>query len=519
MARARSTTALLRIMARLLADERRQRGLEPRRGVSRRAFLGGALGAAGVVACGGTDKPLSAAPSPGPSGPVLVIGGGTAGLVCAYRLQQAKVPVRLIEASDRPGGRMFSDRKTFGPTQHCELGGELIDTGHATMHALVKELGLTLDDLEAESEGLEPTYHFGGKSHSHKDVTEALRPAAAAMTKDLDALEDYEDVPYQSGKLTQELDLLSIDDWLKSRGVSGVAADLLRVAFTTELGLEPDELSCIVMLEMFSLEGDKMELFGESDERYRVRGGNDQIPRLLADKLGDVVQYGSRLTALRRASDGRLEATLEGAGGGTLTSERVVLALPFSLLRAVEVDDSVGLSDRKKKAIAELGYGTNAKLMLGFSSRFWRDAKKNGEIFGDGRYQSTWDTSHMQEGAEGILTVYTGGKPGVDIGQGTPEAARDATLEALAPVLPGAKEAHNGKLARFHWPTSPLALGSYSTFKVGQLTAFGGVESEIEGKNLHFAGEHTSLEAQGFMEGAAESGERAAREVIEALGG
>jgi monoamine oxidase len=531
MARAKSTTALLEIMGRLLADERRARGLGPlsrgrRRGLSRRAFLGGALGAAGVAACGGPERPPTVAPHgkpteplpSGPSGPVIVVGAGTAGLVCAYRLQQAKVPVRLIEASTRPGGRMFSDSKTFGPELTCELGGELIDSNHETMQALVKELGLTLDDLKPEGQDLHPVFHFGGKSHSEKDITEALRPAAAAMTKDLESLTDYEDTPYESGKLTQELDAMSIDAWLKARGITGLAGDLVRVAFTTELGLEADELSCIIMFEMFRLQGDKLELFGDSDERYRIAGGNDQVPRILAERLGNVVEYESRLESLRRGADGRLELGFAGPVG-SVTSERVVLALPFSLLRQVPIHDSVGLSERKKRSIAELGYGTNSKLMLGFKSRFWNETKKNGEFFGDGAYQSGWDTSRLQPGTEGILTVYTGGKRGVAIGEGTPEAARDAMLDALAPVFPGAGKASNGKVARFHWPSSPLALGSYSTFKVGQLTAFGGVESEVEGKNLHFAGEHTSLDFQGFMEGAAESGERAAREVIEALRG
>lgn len=523
MARAKSTRALLKIMGRLLADERQARGVVARGRISRRAFLGGAAGAAGLAACGGPEKPPAVAPAnPPPSAsttPVIVVGGGTAGLLCAYRLQQANVPVRLIEASNRPGGRMFSDRETFGPDLTCELGGELVDTNHETMHALVKELGLTLDDLKAEGEALEPVFHFGGKSYSEHEITEALRPAAAAMAQDLESLEDYEDVPYESGEVTRALDAMSIDAWLKARGIEGVAADLLRVAFVTELGLEADELSCVIMLEMFSLEGDKLALFGDSDERYRIRGGNDQVPRILAEKLGDVVEYETRLVAIRRAADGRLDLTLEGASAGTVTSDRVVLALPFSLLRRVEIDDSVGLSERKKRSIAELGYGTNAKLMVGFSNRLWVEQKKNGEFFGDGAYQSGWDTSRMQPGTEGILTVYTGGKPGVAIGAGTPEAARDAMTDALEPLFPGAAKAANGKVARFHWPSSPLALGSYSTFKVGQLTAFGGVESEIEGKNLHFAGEHTSLDFQGFMEGAAESGERAAREVIEALRG
>lgn len=517
MARALSTRILARIMGHLIVEERARRG-RSRGGLTRRGFLAGAASTVGLAACGGAPTPPPAAPPGAARTPVVVVGAGTAGLVCAYRLQQASIPVVVLEASRRPGGRMHSDRSTFGPDLVCELGGEFVDTGHVTIQALAKELGLTLDDVKAPAAGLGPVFHFGGQAHAEADVVAALRPAASALTADMEGI-DLGDVPYQSGPKARALDAMSIDAWLKARGVTGLGADILRLAFTTELGLEPDELGVITMLQMFSLEGDTLDMYGESDERFHVRGGNDQIPRKLAERLGERVEYGRRLTALRRLADGRTSVLTEGDGGAReIAAERVVLTLPFTMLRGVDLDPGLGFSERKVRSIRELGYGTNAKLMLGFASRPWEAARKSGESFTDRSIQSTWDTSRSQTSPSGILTVFTGGKLGLALGEGDPITRRDAALADLDVLLPGTKAASDGRVARFHWPTSPLVMGSYAAFKVGQLTAFGGAEGEPEG-NVHFAGEHTSLEAQGFMEGAAESGERAAREVVEALGG
>jgi monoamine oxidase len=156
--------------------------------------------------------------------------------------------------------------------------------------------------------------------------------------------------------------------------------------------------------------------------------------------------------------------------------------------------------------------------MAGFSSRPWREVhKSNGETFTDRPYQATWETSRLQPGKSGILTNFTGGARGVAIGEGTPDQRLADFLGQLDGVFPGAKAASNGLVARMHWPTSPLVLGSYASYKVGQYTKFAGAE-QTRFKNVHFCGEHTSLEAQGYMEGGAATGAMAAAEIAKDLG-
>jgi monoamine oxidase len=168
------------------------------------------------------------------------------------------------------------------------------------------------------------------------------------------------------------------------------------------------------------------------------------------------------------------------------------------------------------KAIQELGYGTNAKLMVGYKSRLWQEANSDGSTYTDLPYQNTWDTSLGQPGKSGIITNFTGGKQGLEVGKGSPESQAANFVEQFDKVFPGSKAAYNQKAVRFHWPSYPFTLGSYACYKPGQYTAFRGAEGEAVG-NLHFAGEHTSLESQGYMNGASESGERVAQEILESV--
>ncbi|MCL4807397.1 MAG: FAD-dependent oxidoreductase, partial [Thermoanaerobaculia bacterium] len=189
----------------------------------------------------------------------------------------------------------------------------------------------------------------------------------------------------------------------------------------------------------------------------------------------------------------------------------------FTLLRDVRLD--VPLTPRKKRAIAELGYGTNAKLMTGWSRREWRLSHgSTGTVMTDAGFQIAWETSRAQNGSAGVLTNFTGGAEGLAAGLGTAAERAVELAGRLDGIFPGISAHHRlAQAVRFHWPTHEWTRGSYACYRVGQITAFGGAEAEPEGR-VFFAGEHTSSDFQGFMEGACESGERAAKEVLAAMG-
>ncbi|MCU0657377.1 MAG: FAD-dependent oxidoreductase [Polyangiaceae bacterium] len=479
------------------------------------AGTGGEGGSAGQSGQGGEGGG-----GPGKDAKVVIVGAGLAGLHCAVRLGELGVEATVYEGSKRAGGRIFSERTIFPDGMSCELGGELIDTGHITMIDLCKEFSLDLLDYQTDDAALRKSWpYFDGKTLTDQEVLAAFEPIAAEIDKALATLTDQEDLWVYHDKPNggEALDAMSLGQWLDKINATGPIRKLLEVAYLIEFGLEVDETNALNMLFLISTELEKFEIFGVSDERFRVAKGNDALTDALAAKLspGQLV-FEHRLTALKLLEDKRYQLTFDKGGSVVqVEADRVVLALPFTTLREVQID--APLSEPKKKAIAELGYGTNAKLMVGFSSRVWRDKGSNGETFVDLAYQSSWETSRLQPGPSGIITNFTGGDQGVAVGNGTPESQRDAFVDEFDKVFPGVKAASNGKVARMHWPTVPLAKGSYAAYRVGQYTQLCGAEGLPE-EGIFFCGEHTSLEAQGYMEGAAESGARAAVEVAEALG-
>jgi monoamine oxidase len=160
--------------------------------------------------------------------------------------------------------------------------------------------------------------------------------------------------------------------------------------------------------------------------------------------------------------------------------------------------------------------GTNSKLHLQFNARHWNSLGSNGETYADTGYQNTWEVSRGQPGAAGILVDYTGGTIGNSFGSGTPASRAQQFLGQIEPVLPGITPRWNGRATVDYWAANPLTKGSYSYWKVGQYTKFAGAEREAVG-TCHFAGEHTSVDNQGYLEGAVETGQRAADEILAAL--
>ncbi|TVP57505.1 MAG: FAD-binding protein [Gemmatimonadales bacterium] len=485
--------------------------------LSRRRFVGLSSAAIATVALQGCT-PIFRRSS---DEPVLIIGAGIAGLSAGYRLRQAGVPVRIIEAQNRTGGRMLSLRNYFADGQVAELGGELVDTNHVHMHALAAELGIEFNDLAQDDPSKEEVYFFGGQRYSEAEVVEAFLPVARRIQAALEELDGDGDVTWADPLNGERLDRMSIAEWFDGAEVTGWIRTLLDVAYTTEYGLEIDRQSALNFLLMIDPEPDPVgpfHIFGESDERFHVRGGNDRITQALAERVEDAIELETRLEAVRMRSDGAYVASLRrGETAFEASARHLILALPFTLLRQVQLD--LELPPVKRRAIEELGYGTNAKLMVGFSDRLWRtDYDANGATLSDLPFQLTWETSRLQDGDAGILTNFTGGDHGVSVGRGSASEQATALVTDLEQVYPGIRATREGmREARFHWPSHPWTLGSYASYLTGQWTGFRGEEGRPVGR-LYFAGEHCSPEAQGFMEGGLETGEAAAADILSDMG-
>ncbi len=456
-----------------------------------------------------------------PAAKVVVIGAGIAGLHCAYRLSKAGVDVTLYEAQERVGGRMWTGRGILPGNLQFEIGGELIDSNHATMLALAEELGITLDDRWAvEPAGMtRETWFVSGARVTNETLLTQTVAISAALTAQVDAAET-DDAAFE------RLDATPLSAWLDEHVPRATAAELhevLRVAFVGEFGLEAEEQSALNLLYLFGYDrADEFLIFGDSDERWHTHDGNDTFPTKLAEALHPgQLQQGTVLRSVAGPAEGpyvlMLESIHSGGESFEVQADHVVFALPFTLLRRVDLT-ALALSDEKRTIIAELGYGTNAKVMGHFTSRPWWDLHaESGLLTTDLGAQQGWDSTIGQTGVTGgVWTNFLGGAQGVASGEGTPAAWFTGVAAQLETVWPGSRAAFSGQAERMHWPTFAWSQGSYTCYRPGQW-AFWSTEGVREG-NVHFCGEHTSIDFQGWMEGAAETGGLVATEVLGDLG-
>lgn len=457
---------------------------------------------------------------------VVIVGGGLAGLAAAYALSRAGVAADLFEGSGRLGGRCLSERHAFADAQVAERGGELIDTPHESIRALAADLGLELDDLTAsEAPGAQPRFFLDGAPYAMSDVERdfaAVRPRLAA---DADLLGDDMPTWRTITPAQRQLDRMSARQWIDARVPGGMQSRfgrLLANAYTEELGGDPDEINAITVVSLLAgSPADRFSPYEESDQRYHVRGGNDLIVSRLAERVSGQIATGTRLMALARRSDGRYRLlVLRDGVEREEIADRVILALPFTLLRGVDLTQA-GFPARKMRSIVELGMGRNTKLQLQFDQRFWLDPANvppaNGEYRLQGAFQTTWEVTRAQAGRAGILNFFSGGSTAVAAGLPPMDAIAETSLGELSYYVPAAVPLWNRRVIRNAWDRNPWSLGSYALVKPGQYGAFYGVEGERVG-HVYFAGEHTSMASQGYLDGAVESGQRAAGEVLASLG-
>lgn len=445
---------------------------------------------------------------------VAIVGAGIAGLNAAYQLRRSGIRATVYEGSARTGGRMFSSAGLLGAGIVTELGGEFIDSHHDDVRTLAKQFRLKLLDMNdaCEANLIQEAYFFDGRHYSEAEVVAAFQPLTARMDADIESLADTVDFQHEGGAAT--LDRTSLGDYLDQVGASGFLRKLLDVAYVTEYGLDAGEQSALNLLLLIGTdvsEGE-FEAFGESDERYKVVGGNQRVTDELAKRLPGQIELGRKLVAVEQGSS---EVTLFFETNGQAETTRVaadfaLLTIPFSVLRDVEWRSE--LPELKRRAIHELGYGMNAKLFIGQSKRPWQQEGYAGNIFSDEGFQLAWDNSRLQGTNEAGLTLYSGGRAGLGVGEGTAAEQIDRLLPRLDKAFPGVSAARQGAAQRFHWPTHPFTRGAYSCYRPGQWTSLAGAEGLPVGHVL-FAGEHCSRDFQGYMNGGAETGRVAAEQI------
>jgi len=331
---------------------------------------------------------------------------------------------------------------------------------------------------------------------------------------------------------------MSMRDWIVQyvpRGLDGQLGRLIAQSYRNEYGRGIEELSALNLVlqlgqQRWYAENHELNVLGYSDQRYIMAAGSQALPEAIAATLpAGSIRLGRRLTSIGKTKAGAYALTFRNDGAADVVlADRVVLALPFIALRAVDYSGA-GFDAAKNNAIENLGYGYHTKLHLQFDRREWMRVRHpwpeptTGQIWTTLRVQSALDYSLGQHGSDGLIEVFTAGAPGmVDVPPAPYTRIGDSTaveqhvrafFEQLEQIWPGVAQTWNGRATFGNAQADPNILASYSCWLVGQCTTIAGHEARPQGR-VHFAGEHTSVEYQGFMEGGAQSGIRAAGEIL-----
>jgi monoamine oxidase len=447
---------------------------------------------------------------------VIVLGAGLAGLAAAYELRGAGHEVTILEARPEAGGRVRTVRE-FSGQQYAEAGAQYITREHAVTLHYVTALGLPLRpargavlDVMAHVRG----HRFRLDGYGRGAVPLALTPREQAagvfgltalhLERELRAALHLARRGWPPPWL-RPLDAMSLRRLLRERGASRGALDLIQAL---QIGLAGDGLT-----EVSALEGVMMEAAATSRRLYEIVGGNDLLPAAFASRLRACIQTRTVVTRLAQDGTGVRVTCRTPRGPRVLTADRLVCTVPFPVLAGIAVTPPWPAD--KQRAIREMKLAPVTRTFQQFRRRSWERQGLGGYALTDLTIQNVYSPTLTQRGARGILASYTGGRRARELGALT-EARRQAIVgRDLSTVF--------GDLGRveasvsFVWQDEPFALGGFAYFTPGQLTTLLPLARRVEGR-VHFAGEHTSL-WHGWMNGALESGRRAAREVHAALRG
>jgi monoamine oxidase len=455
-----------------------------------------------------------------------VVGAGLAGLAATYRIHRATgwAPT-LYEARGRVGGRAKTIRTLEGG-QYIEAGPSGIGSkqNHA-INRLADDVGLTpLDDLWLGYPPGGSVRVAGGRTYRFAELAEGFGANQEFLwqqwlqVRKLPTYLDYNAAAEHWDNMTiEEL----FDDHLPFGSDTPAGAVMLRMFEVEYAGLAADTSA----LMQIANEGTFWQSEKIYDERLGIPGGNDALPAAVADALPEgSLKQRHQLLAIKRNADDTYTLTFNkdwNRGGGSLVdvvADRVVLAIPPSTLRDVDYSRA-GFSEVKDRAIQNQDLGPNSKINIQFDGQPWGDLGFSGGIInGDPSHVGwTWQDSHL--GLDRTMLIMMNNN---DYGDARAHglAPSDVVSQTLAELdfawgpTGVSTSAIPGQAYLDYWPNDRWAKGSYSYYPPGGFTSFAGAEHVREG-NVHFAGEHTARYTQrGYMNGAVETGERAAREVM-----
>jgi monoamine oxidase len=495
------------------------------------------LGAAALTAA---PRPTRAATN---SPTVVIVGAGLAGLTCARALYRNHgITASIYDWNTRVGGRVQTLRGFFANGITAEQHGQLISSEHIRMRRLAAAYGLTLQNANLHLSDTADTGWYAGQRYTSAQLARDWQTYAWKLFHD--AALAAPSATYRRASAQARLwDHMSVTDWVNQYipdGTENPLGALCLADVISEYGSPPEHQSALNLIYILGLDASTRsgyqprnapEVAG-TDEKYQIQGGNDLLTTAMAADLPQgAINLGYQLLAARETPGRAYICTFQSdAGTVDIRADHVVLTLPPPPLRDVDLS-RVNLNALHLRCIANATLGANAKIFIQVAGAPWVQAGYSGTLLTDAEICGGWDAACSQQGGhdphgEALYCGFPGGKPGAtlatryglaygDDSQPAPPAMVADTLSQLEPVFPGTTAAWNAgpQLAYVcDGNIDPHLRGAYSNFLVGQYTSIAGAQS-LRAGNLHFAGEHTSLQFQGYMEGAVQSGLRAAAEI------
>jgi monoamine oxidase len=447
---------------------------------------------------------------------VLVVGAGLAGLSAAFELNQAGHDVTILEARTRPGGRVYTLRDPFPDGLYAEAGATRIPNHHHFTLRYAELFGLTLDPFAPP--GVPSVYYVRGqriqmtpgqKVEWPYDLTPEERVLGLNGMRQkyiwsaLSDVGDVTDPSWPAPELLTKYDQMNRSDFWRSRGASSDAVTLLSLGGIDD---RVETWSTLFMLRNHALNR-------KLTEYYKIRGGTDLLPKAFASRLSEKIRYATAVVKIEQHAQG-VKATFQQAGAyQTLTGDYLICAVPFSVQRNIEV--APAFSVEKQRAIEQLSYFSASKIFLQSKKRFWVDERLSGFATTDLPVSQVWDMTYGQPGTRGILQAFPISLHSRRVTAMSESERINFALEYVDVIYPGMRNHFDGGVTKC-WDDDVWARGVSAYYKPGQFSSLLPHVARPEGR-IHFAGEHTSVWIDGWMQGALESGNRVAREVNAAV--